>query len=105
MLERIEIYPEILSLRVNQSYDFAACGLDQYGEPVDVNVTWSATGGTITKAGFYTAGSDTGTFYVIAQDPVTNIQDSSVVHVGLTTEVTQDEAARIPTEFASVWIR
>jgi hypothetical protein len=54
---------DFISLLPNQSYDFTAYGLDQHGEPVDVNVTWTATGGAITEAVFYTAGSDSGTFY------------------------------------------
>src|SRR5437588_1400172 len=42
-------------------------------------VTWSATGGTISNTGLYTAGSTTGTFTVTAKDSVGNTTTASVV--------------------------
>jgi len=45
-----------------------AAGFDQGGDPVSITPTWSATGGTITSAGVYTAGSQTGSFTVTASD-------------------------------------
>jgi hypothetical protein len=43
-----------------------------------LGVTWSATGGTITSAGLYTAGTTTGTFTVTATDSNSNKGTASV---------------------------
>ncbi len=40
-------------------------------------VTWSASGGTISAAGVYTAGSTVGTFRVIARDPASGLADTA----------------------------
>jgi hypothetical protein len=43
------------------------------------SVTWSATGGTISNTGLYTAGSATGTFAVTAKDSAGNTSTASMV--------------------------
>ena len=43
------------------------------------SVTWSATGGTISNTGLYTAGSTTGTFAVTAKDSAGNITTVPIV--------------------------
>ena len=49
------------------------------GSTAGVSVTWSATGGTITTGGLYTAGTTAGTFRVIAiQQGGTRADTSSV---------------------------
>jgi regulation of enolase protein 1 (concanavalin A-like superfamily) len=53
-----------------------AAAADQFGNAVAV--TWSATGGTITTAGLYTAGSTAGSF------PVTATAGTTVVHATVT---------------------
>lgn len=44
-------------------------------------VRWSATGGTITSSGVFTAGSKTGTFRVTAQGTTTSYEDEAVVTI------------------------
>ncbi len=55
-------------------------------------VTWSATGGTITSAGFYTAGATPGTFSVTA----TSVQDSTKSATAAITITAQSAAGAHP---------
>ena len=55
------ISPGSISLQPDASFTFAATGQQSDGASVPVSVTWTATGGTITGTGVYTAGSATGT--------------------------------------------
>ena len=56
-------------------------GTQQFTETdsASTSVTWSATGGTITNNGLYTAGSTTGTFAVTAKDSAGNTTTASMV--------------------------
>ena len=62
----ITIAPSSVTLSAGASQQFKAA--DKAGLPV----TWSATGGTITSTGLYTAGSNSGTFTVTAIDADAN---------------------------------
>jgi len=57
-LTEIKIFPDSLSLSVGQEQQFMALGLDQFGEPISVEVDWSANGGGITADGLFSAGND-----------------------------------------------
>src|SRR5918992_1210631 len=50
-----------ITLAPRASYQFAVFGRTAAGDSVSVNVTFSATGGSITSGGLYTAGSTAGT--------------------------------------------
>ena len=67
-LDHIVLTPPSINLQVGGSLQITAAGFDQGGDPVSITPTWSATGGTITSAGVYTAGSQTGSFTVTASD-------------------------------------
>jgi hypothetical protein len=55
-----------ITLAPRATYQFAVFGRTAAGDSVSVNVTFSATGGSITSGGLYTAGSTAGTYRVIA---------------------------------------
>ncbi len=56
----------MVSLTTGDTQQFSAVGRMSDGSTAGVSVTWSATGGTMSGAGLYTAGSTAGTFRVIA---------------------------------------
>ncbi len=63
-LATITITPNAASLAVNGTQAFTAVGKDAAGNPVPITPTWSvvASGGTISGAGLFTAGTTAGTF-------------------------------------------
>ena len=78
----VTVSPSSVTLQPGKTQQFAAT--DQAGLPV----TWSATGGTITTSGLYTAGTTAGTFTVTATDSnngsgqaTVTIQNSTNTHV------------------------
>jgi len=54
-LARIVVSPESVALDAQQTQAFKAQGLTAAGDTVPATVTWSASGGTITAGGMYTA--------------------------------------------------
>ncbi len=57
-LTRLTVHPEHVVLKIGEQGSFTCTAVDQYGDPFAVStVQWSATGGTITDAGLFTAGS------------------------------------------------
>lgn len=74
--------PASISLPVGQTQQFAASAtLSSGGSQSNTPVTWSATGGTITTGGLYTAGSTTGSFRVIAVQQGGSLADTSAVTI------------------------
>jgi hypothetical protein len=67
-LDALAVTPADVTLFTGATQVFSATGTDQYGDPIAVNVTWSATGGTINPAGSYTAGNVAGAFIVTATE-------------------------------------
>ncbi|MCK4353293.1 right-handed parallel beta-helix repeat-containing protein [candidate division WOR-3 bacterium] len=80
-LTHIEVSPDTVFLNEDLRRQFTAQGYDSIGSPIDIEVIWTATNGTIDSSGYYTAGSDTGTFAVTAEDTATGIQGSAVVRI------------------------
>ncbi|HZU98083.1 MAG TPA: Ig-like domain-containing protein, partial [Planctomycetota bacterium] len=66
VLTTIAVTPNPASVATGGTQTFTAQGKDQNGNNMSATFTWSATGGTITQAGVYTAGSQTGSFTVTA---------------------------------------
>src|SRR2546429_3004830 len=58
--------PDSVTLDPDQTQQFVAYGRTQAGDSVAVAVTWSASGGTITGGGLYTANSVAGNYQVTA---------------------------------------
>jgi hypothetical protein len=68
-LTSLQITPNAISLQAGQSRQFTAVGIDQFGQTMASipPTTWSSTGGSISAAGMYSAGSTAGSGSVKAQ--------------------------------------
>ncbi len=83
------VSPKVVTLLPNQVADFTAVGFTSTGDTAQVSVTWSVTSGAITDTatsggrhyGHYKAGSDTGTFKVIATSHPGGLADNATVTV------------------------
>src|SRR6266699_2013318 len=80
--------PDSITLDPDETGQFLAFGRTQSGDSVPVAVQWSASGGTITTDGLYTAGPSFGTYQVTARATTSTVQSSSTVkNRGVLTEV------------------
>ena len=86
-LSDIEVAPDPVALSAGASHSFSAKGRLADGSAVAVGVSWSATGGTIDPAGAYTAGSNPGTYRVVATHTDGVFADTAAVTI---------EAAEVP---------
>jgi hypothetical protein len=60
-LAKLIVRPEHVMLKIGEQASFSCAAVDQYGEPFSVpTVAWTATGGTVTASGFFTAGQTGG---------------------------------------------
>jgi len=67
-LAQLIVRPDHAAIRQGEQASFSCSGIDQYGQPFATpDVNWSATGGTITNAGLFTAGETGGLFAVRAE--------------------------------------
>jgi len=78
-LASVIISPASASLASGATQDFAAYGRDSNGDSVSVSVAFTATGGTVTSNGLYTAGSTGGAYRVIASS--NGLADTATVTV------------------------
>lgn len=67
-LVAVELTPPSVTLQTGTSQQFAAVGRMSDGTTRQITVTYAATGGTITTAGLYTAGSTAGAFRATATE-------------------------------------
>lgn len=81
VLTSITVAPSPVSLIPGSTQQFVATGHYSGGGTGAVIVTWSATGGTITSSGLYTAGSTAGAFQVTATVTGGSIAGSSNVTI------------------------
>jgi hypothetical protein len=79
VVQEVVLRPGNLTIAPSVSKQFAAFGRTTTGDSVALAVTFSATGGTITSGGLYTAGSSYGSFRVIAKSGT--MADTSAVTV------------------------
>src|SRR2546428_7567985 len=78
---QILVSPASAILPEGGGQQFTAYGRKNTGDSVSVNVSYAATGGTITQSGFYTAGQAVGNFHVTAKQNGGSLTDSSAVSV------------------------
>jgi len=78
---QVRVVPESVTLDPNQTQVFVAWGVRNTGDSVGVAVTYSATGGTITSGGLFTAGQTAGSFRVIALLTNGSLADTAAVTV------------------------
>ncbi|MFL5404172.1 MAG: hypothetical protein ACJ8BF_15320 [Gemmatimonadales bacterium] len=81
VLQSVLLVPATATLATGTNKQFSAYGRTTVGDSVAVEVVYSATGGTVTPGGLFTAGTQAGTFRVIAQAGV--LSDTSSVVVSL----------------------
>jgi hypothetical protein len=84
VLARVVLRPATLLLATQATYQFATFGRNSVGDSVAIDVTFHATGGTITPSGLYTAGQTVGTFKVIASS--SELADTAVVTLAQTSD-------------------
>jgi hypothetical protein len=77
----VELLPASVNLLTGGTQQFSAQGAFRDGSTGNIPITYTATGGTITSNGLYTAGSNTGTFRVIARQSSGTLADTSVVSI------------------------
>lgn len=63
---QVVIAPTAVTIHAGQQVTFHAWGEDKAGDSVGANISFTATGGSITSAGLYTAGGGTGSYQAIA---------------------------------------
>ena len=80
-LTNLTVSPGSATAAIGDKVQFVATGSWSDGSTAAPPVTWSATGGTITTAGEYTAGSSAGSYVVAARHVPSGRVDSSLVTV------------------------
>jgi hypothetical protein len=80
-LTSLSLTPASASLQTGTTQQFSVAGTWSDGSTTTPAVTYSATGGTITAAGLYTAGSTVGSFRVIAVQQGGTLADTSAVTI------------------------
>jgi hypothetical protein len=78
----LQLAPAGATLDPGQSVQFSASVIDPLGQPIGAGtIQWTATGGTITAQGRYTAGAAPGGYRVIAQAPEHGLADTAAVSI------------------------
>jgi hypothetical protein len=80
-LTSITVAPATVSLQTGNTQQFTATGQMSNGTTGSPSVTWTATGGTISTGGLYTAGQMIGNFLVVATCSSCGLADTSFVTV------------------------
>lgn len=80
-LTSIELTPSSTTLQVGATQAFSATGHFSDGSSEPVTVAWTATGGTISAAGVYTAGAVAGSFQVVATAQGGSISKAAAVTI------------------------
>jgi PKD repeat protein len=93
---KLELTPATVSLAPGAATQFTATGRSQAGETAVVSPTWTATGGTVSSTGGYTAGSTAGTFRVIAKASFGAADTSAVTITSGTTSGTTTQVILVP---------
>lgn len=96
---RLIISPDSVRTAPGQRTQFTVAGLRPNGSKTSASVSWKATGGTITSAGLYTAGSAAGSYRVtaynskLADTSAVTIADGSVAVIALSVTPAYDTLA------------
>jgi hypothetical protein len=80
-LVAVEIAPPTAALVPAATQQFSALGRLSNGNTQVIALDWSATGGTVSSNGLYTAGASDGTFRVIAAASGVNLADTATVTI------------------------
>jgi hypothetical protein len=96
VLTAVTLTPSAVSLQPDATEQFTVSGVWSDGATSAPAVTYTATGGTITAAGLYTAGATAGSFRVIATLQGGSLADTSVVTVTATPPPTLTQVLLTP---------
>ena len=77
----VSVAPDTTTLGPGGAYTFAASGVLSDGTTVAVGVTWQATGGSVDAGGAYTAGTNAGSYRVIALNTEGTLADTAAVTI------------------------
>ena len=80
-ISQLNVSPSAQSLTVGATAQFQATASMSDGSTTSPVVTWSATGGTISSSGLFTAGSSPGTYQVTATEPGSGLSGAATVNV------------------------
>jgi len=80
-LHAVVVTPASATVGVGEAQQFSATGVMSDGSTAAVAATWSATGGTVTAGGLYTAASAAGTYRVIGVEQGGTLADTSTVTI------------------------
>ncbi len=99
-LTSLTLTPPTASLNSGATQQFAVAAQWSDGSSTTPAITWSATGGTVSNAGLYTAGGVAGSFRVIAAHTGGTLADTSTITItvpvgGLANECASPEAGWI----------
>jgi uncharacterized protein YjdB len=81
-LQSVVLTPSTVSLTPGAEQQFTAAGKMSDGSTSPITATFTATGGTITGSGAYTAGSTSGSYRVVATDQASGKADTASVTIG-----------------------
>jgi hypothetical protein len=79
---RVVLRPASMVLAPTGTAQFAAFGRTEAGDSIAVDVTFSASGGTVNSTGLYTAGPAVGSYHVVAT--ANDLADTSIVTLAST---------------------
>jgi hypothetical protein len=82
-LVSVQVSPAAISLNPGATQQFSAVGRNSDGSSSSISVSWSATGGSISSSGLYTAGSSAGSYRVIAVRQGDTKADTSSVTINV----------------------
>jgi hypothetical protein len=85
---QVVMSPSTVTLDPYQSRQFLAFGRTQTGDSIPVQVGWSATGGTVTPVGLYTAGPTAGAYHLIATVTTGSLADTAAITIAAATATT-----------------
>jgi hypothetical protein len=77
----LTVSPDAVSMATQASQQFVATARLSDGSTRTVTPSWEATGGTITSAGLYTAGSTSGSFRIIASLAGPGVADTAAITI------------------------
>ena len=80
-LAQVVVSPSSVTLNGGQTRQFSASGLMSDGSTQSIPVNWSATGGSISGAGFYTAGGSSGNYQISASHSASGLSGTASVTI------------------------
>lgn len=84
-LMAVELSPTSASLLTGSAQQFTALGRYTDNSTTSIPIAWLATGGTITSAGLYTAGTTAGSFQAVATNAASGLADTAAITIGVPT--------------------